>query len=85
MCQEREIPVYVLQLPMGERGVEILKSTGYMDTYEAYMQSIEDRTGIHVEITIPAYEDKYFADNSHLNVDGQKRFTNEVARKYFVE
>ena len=85
MCKERDIPVYVLQLPMGQKGLEILKSTGYMTYYESYMQSIADRTGIDVEITIPAYEDKYFADNSHLNVDGQKKYTDEVKRKYVLD
>lgn len=85
MCKERDVPVYVLQLPMGQKGLEILKSTGYMTYYESYMQSIADRTGIDVEITIPAYEDKYFADNSHLNVDGQKKYTDEVKRKYVLD
>ena len=62
---------------MGEAGVEILKDTGYMDEYEKYMQSIRDRMDIPVELEIPAYEVKYFADDSHLNKEGQMVFTKE--------
>lgn len=77
LCKDRNIPVYVIQLPMGEVGVEILKDTGYMDEYEKYMQSIRDRMDIPVELEIPAYEVKYFADDSHLNKEGQMVFTKE--------
>ena len=85
MCKERNIPVYIIQLPMGVKGVDILKSTGYMDTYEAYMQSVADRTGAEVEVKIPTYKDEYFADNSHLNVEGQKKYTGEIRQKYGLE
>ena len=75
MCNNNNIPVHIIQLPMGEHGVELLKSTGYMQQYENYMQALADDYGISVEIHIPVYPDELFADNSHLNKQGQSKFT----------
>lgn len=75
MCINNNIPVHIIQLPMGEHGVELLKSTGYIQQYENYMQALADDYGISVEIHIPVYPDELFADNSHLNKQGQSKFT----------
>lgn len=82
MCNERNIPVHVVQLPIGKKGVEILKETGYMDEYESYMRSVAERTGADVETQIPVYEDALFADNSHLNENGQTVYTAYFRSKY---
>lgn len=81
LCKDRNIPVSIIQLPMGKTGVEILTNTGYMDEYHTYMQSIRDRMNIPVELTIPVLKDEYFADDSHLNKKGQHIFTAEFKKK----
>ena len=82
MCNNNNIPVHIIQLPMGEHGVELLKSTGYMQQYENYMQTLADDYGISVEIHIPVYPDELFADNSHLNKQGQQQYTRHIKNFY---
>lgn len=82
MCKDNHIPVYIVQLPMSDYGVELLKSTGYMQQYENYMQTLADDYGISVEIHIPVYPDELFADNSHLNKQGQQQYTRYMKDLY---
>lgn len=81
MCREHNIPVTMVQLPMGEAGVRNLEESGYMQEYEMYLQDLAERTGVEIERTIPVYEDELFVDDSHLNKQGQERYTAQLARK----
>ena len=87
LCQTNGIPVMIIQFPMGEYGIEKLKESGYLVTYKTYMEDIRDQYGIPVQTDIPMYTNDMFADNSHLNRNGNRVFSNEIKRiiKQYVE
>jgi len=78
LCKQKEIPVRIIQLPMSEYGVQRLRQSGYYGQYKSYMQDMGDKYGILVESEIPVYEHDEFADGSHLNEIGTRRFTDYV-------
>lgn len=82
LCKNYNIPVYIVQLPMGAYGVEILQSTGYLQQYEDYMELLADDYGIYVERQIPIFPDEMFADDSHLNKQGQCEYTKYIKTLY---
>lgn len=81
LCQQSNIPVRIIQLPMSEYGVSRLQKAGYYGAYQQYMTELRDKYGIPVEIDIPVYEHDDFADGSHLNAEGTKRFTYYLRQK----
>ncbi len=78
LCKQKDIPVRIIQLPMSEYGVQRLVQSGYYGQYKSYMQEFGDKYGILVESEIPVYEHDEFADGSHLNEKGTRRFTEYV-------
>lgn len=82
LCKEAGIPVAVEQFPMGAYGVAHLKESGYYEEYRNYMEAIRNTYDIPVVTDIPTYPNEFFADNSHLNKEGTKRFTQQLAVKY---
>ena len=83
LCKEKNIPVSLVQLPMGEAGVKALEKSGYMQEYEDYLKDLAARTGVELEFAIPMYEDELFVDDSHLNSQGQERYTDWLAEKLY--
>lgn len=83
LCQTRGIPLHIGQAPMGAAGLQKLEASGYLSEYRAYMDSFSDRYHVDVDPNIPAYEDRFFADRSHLNEEGQKRYSAALKQMYF--
>lgn len=81
LCQQNDIPVSIIQLPMSEYGVSRLKQAGYYGEYQQYMWELHDQYDIPVETDISVYEHDEFADGSHLNAEGTKRFTYYLRQK----
>lgn len=81
LCQQNNIPVRIIQLPMSEYGLSRLQQAGYYGEYQQYMMELQDQYGIPVEMDIPIYEHDEFADSSHLNAEGTKRFTKALQNK----
>lgn len=82
ICKERGVKVFIEQLPMGEYGHKLLTEYGYMTEYEKYMDGFKDGDRVMVNSKISVYPAEYFGDNSHLNAEGAKKFTQEMKDKY---
>ena len=80
LCKANKIPVVIVQFPMGQYGVDKLAQSGYLHDYEEYMKDIQAEFSIPVQYNIPVYENKYFADNSHLNRAGNSVYTEELKK-----
>lgn len=78
LCQQHNILVRVIQLPMSEYGLSRLSRTGYYGEYKDYMQGLQEQYNIPVATEIPVYEHDEYADGSHLNARGTKRFTESL-------
>lgn len=78
----QQIPVYFIHMPMGKVGYDILKSNGYLEAYINYMESLANKYGICMQTDTPVYENKYFIDDSHMNPQGARLYTNNLKRDY---
>ena len=83
LCAKNEIPTYIEQMPENKTNFDALKTSGYLDMYEKYIKSLSGIKCIHVNPYIPVYDDKFFADASHLNIAGAEKFSQEMKSKYF--
>lgn len=79
---ERNIPMYVVQMPMGKEGHKILSDNGYLQAYAEYMEHLGQAYEIKVQTDIPVFENEYFGDNSHLNRKGAELFTRRLKQEY---
>lgn len=79
---ERHIPIYVIQMPMGQAGHKILTESGYLHAYADYMRSLEQAYGIRIQKDVPVYKNEYFCDDSHLNRKGAEIFTQNLKADY---
>lgn len=82
LCLAHDIPIHITQSPMGNYGLQKLEASGYLAEYKVYMQRFADEYHIDVNPVIPGYDDEYFGDPSHLNEQGQIRFTEELRKTY---
>lgn len=80
---ERNIPVYVIQMPMGKDGHKILTESGYLRDYADYMECLKQAYDIKVQTDIPVFDNQYFGDNSHLNRRGADLFTEKLKQKFW--
>ena len=56
LSAEQHIPVYYINMPMGEVGHDILMKNGYLNAYTEYMESLAEKYGVQVQKDIPVYE-----------------------------
>ena len=82
LCKEKQIPLFIVQLPMNEPSWNKIKETGYYANFHNYLSGLAQETGIPIETEIPCYAPEFFGDYSHLNPRGAERFTAEIKAKY---
>lgn len=84
LCKSESIPVYIEQSPMRKEEYDILNSSGYFDSYNAYIHSFALKYEIPVEELVPTFEDRYFSDDLHLNEEGARLLTAQWKEKYKI-
>lgn len=84
LCQEYNVPVNILQLPVNPGSGQAIKESGYREAYADYMRKIADEFQVAVELYAPLYPEDCFGDPSHLNVRGTEVYTKELEQKYSV-
>ena len=82
LCQERGVPVFVLQDPMQPLDYAVISQSGYLADYEAYMDRVAEETGVPVEREIPVYDVSFFGDFQHVNEQGAMRYSHWVRTRY---
>lgn len=73
----------IVQEPVHVIDYELIKNSGYLADFQAYMSHLARETGAEVELAMPVYEVEYFGDNLHVNEAGAKRYSTELREKYF--
>lgn len=83
ICSENAERVIVLQAPMNTASVSKLNK-GYTDEYLNYVEEkCSGYSNLEYEREITEYANEYFGDASHLNEKGAKKYSKEVAGRYF--
>ncbi len=82
MCQERGIPVFIVQEPIHTLDSEVVEANGYLTAYKAYMDRVAEETGIPVERDVPVYDVAFFGDFQHMNEQGAKRYSRNLKERY---
>lgn len=84
-CVAMGIPVNVVQLPIHKLDYEVIQKNGYLADYIAYLDKLEKETGVSVEREIPIYDVTMFGDHMHVNMQGAKRFSQEIKLRYRIQ
>ena len=84
-CTEAGITAVVLQLPIHELDYEVISRNGYLSDYRAYLEQLEQETGVLVEKEIPIYEVTLFGDFMHMNMEGAEKFSKSLKMKYGIQ
>ena len=82
LCNENQIPVYIVQPPINDNTWEKLTENGHYPAFQSYLKNLAKETHIQVEWDIPHYPPEFFGDTAHLNARGAERFTAELKEKY---
>ncbi len=82
ICKEQGIEVQLLQVPMHSLDYELIRDSGYLADYMAYMEQIAREKGISVEKELPVYEVDFFGDNLHVNEAGARRYSQWLKDAY---
>lgn len=83
LAAEKNIPFYVISLPMDNVSCEVLAKTDMPRDYYSYLENAARPYGAKVFAEIDSYEPKYFGDRSHLNERGAELFSKRFKEKFY--
>jgi hypothetical protein len=80
LLKQHNVKVYWATLPVTERVSHVRRGIGYDERFYAYLDQFRVEGYLHfLQREVLVYEDRYFDDLSHLNMDGALRFSRHLA------
>ncbi len=81
LLADENVEVEILQAPINETSAQNIHEE-FVRGYTSYMEELEKRyENLTVMKEIPAYDNKYFGDNNHLNRSGAEKYTDWLKEK----
>lgn len=78
LCQQKHIPVIFTTMPFSESSYSHL-SADYINAYAKVTQALKDKyPAFEIHTKINVLPDRYFGDNSHVNLEGTKVVTGNL-------
>lgn len=84
LCVKEGIQVFIETIPFN-RSSYLKMNSAYQSSYEEYWDMIRtdySEGGVTVNSHITYYDDRYFADSIHFNLDGTNKFSKYIRKKY---